>query len=1028
MPTKIDTIKAVNDWFKNSNMLQTVIDKTMRFIMPTDRTIVMAASQQNYASIKTLLLRYKNQRQEKAGEIQAAMGDAQHVVKLIEKAFKTKDEMTALSTLVFKATEYQLHADGAVGADGWTEESWKAAKMDEATGKTLAAAQAELTAMYRRVLPTPEKKTAHSAMLNQLSKVYLKGREAALAPWLQAHGKAVFEQAEKYNEDYAKAADWSFKNRKPLVEPKAADEVKSLAATIKLINERYPTLRGDYMPLMRFGDYMVRTVTMDENGETGKRTRTEFFDSQKDALDYVDRINANPTNGLHAQIETTKSLGEHGVVNIPAVMIDKLKAAAEESFRKAAEERLKKTNPNVTPEEVTAYVKEDAKNHADGLVQLIQDAEALRINMMPRTSTSGNKLHRKGVEGYSENVLKVFASYVRNHANANAGLIHGTKIEQTFRDMGNEIKAYTSEKGYDPKAAIDMDTLYKQLYENERTSSRQKINTFVQGMGKASFMWYLSSPSIWAVQWSQPFIVTIPKMAAKFGYATAFKAYTQAAKQYLHGDFSDEKIDKFNRDNNFLGDNIYDLIIQSREEVGAKKAALEQQLKTLFNGITDKKNKRLVILKVLSLQGRIDLSASHSLQDLAAATNAGDKLVDKLSSGGQKVMDKAGFFMQHSETGSRRAAAVASFELAMEKEGFVGANDYASDIINDTLFDFDSGNRGKAWQGNTGHILGQFQFFRMHMLGKLLQLAKDSWKGQTPAQQKEARKEAAYMLGTSFALAGAGGTPLALAFGNTLSTALFQAIGYMFGDDDEPWDVKRDFELAVREGLGETAGSVVLKGLPALIGMDISQRIGLGNVGDVVMGDPPAGATGTAKANWYAGRILGPAWGMVSDTIRASDALAEGDIAKAIQYSSPKVLRDFVKTYEMGEHGVQGGGKTLLKAEDVNPYSYALMMVGINPLDVSLASEESRYLKNLSTSLSSRRSSLIKGLANATMDSDLEKKDEAVEAINVWSEKNPKLRITAQELVSGIRKVRKQREGTLTEKEKMIKAEYGAAG
>jgi len=997
MPTKIDTIKAVNDWFKNSNMLQTVIDKTMRFIMPTDRTIVMAASQQNYASIKTLLLRYKNQRQEKAGEIQAAMGDAQHVVKLIEKAFKTKDEMGAFSTLVFKATEYQLHADGA--ASGWTEESWKAAKMDEATGKTLAAAQAELTAMYRRVLPTAEKKTAHSAMLNQLSKVYLKGREAALAPWLQAHGKDVFDQAEKYNEDYAKAEEWSFKNRKPVVDPKASDEVKSLAATIKLINERFPQLRGDYMPLMRFGDYMVRTVTMDENGETGKRTRTEFFDSQKDALNYVDLINANPTNGLHAQIETTKSLGERGVVNIPAVMIDKLKAAAESRGMSG-----------------------------EALEQLIQDAEALRINMMPRTSTSGNKLHRKGVEGYSENVLKVFASYVRNHANANAGLIHGTKIEQTFRDMGNEIKAYTSEKGYDPKAAIDMDTLYKQLYENERSSSRLKINTFVQGMGKASFMWYLSSPSIWAVQWSQPFMVTIPKMASKFGYATAFKAYTQAAKQYLHGDFSDEKIDKFNRDNNFIGDNIYDLITQSREEVGAKKAALEQQIKTLFNSITDKKNKRLVVLKVLSLQGRIDLSASHSLQDLAAATNAGDKLVDKLSSGGQKVMDKAGFFMQHSETGSRRAAAVASFELALEKEGFVGANDYASDIINDTLFDFDSGNRGKAWQGNTGHILGQFQFFRMHMLGKMLQLAKDSWKGQTPAQQKEARKEAAYMLGTSFALAGAGGTPLALAFGNTLSTALFQAVGYLFGDDDEPWDVKRDFELAVREGLGETTGSVVLKGLPSLLGADISQRIGLGNVGDVVMGDPPAGATGTAKANWYAGRILGPAWGMVSDTIRASDALAEGDLAKAIQYSSPKVLRDFVKTYEMGEHGVQGGGKTLLKAEDVNPYSYALMMVGINPLDVSLASEESRYLKNLSTSLSSRRSGLIKDLATATMDSDLEAKDEAVEAINAWSEKNPKLRITAQELVSGIRKEKKKRDGTLTEKEKMIKAEYGVAG
>ena len=977
----LDTPQAVNSWFKSTgrNLAQDITDKVMRFLMPTDRTITMAASQAAYAPIRKLLLQYKGQRQGKAGDIQAAMGDAQHVVKLINKAFK---DTKSLSDLVFKATEYQLHADGA--ASGWTHETWEKSGH---TDKTLAQAQAELSQMYSKF--TTEQKVAHGAMLNQLQKVYLKGREAALAPWLQAHGKELFAQAEAYN----KAVEESFDAQKPVADP--GDEVKSLAATIKMINDRYPLLKGDYMPLMRFGDYVVRTVTRDANGELGGRTRTEFFDTQQEAIAYTDRINNNPDNGLHAVLETTKSLGDRNVVNIPAVMIDKLKAAAE-------------------------------ARGVDGeaLTQLIQDAEALRINMMPRTSTSGHKLHREGVEGYSTNVLKVFASYVRNHANANAGLIHGTKIEQTFRDMGNEIKAYTSETGYDPKAAIDMDRLYKHLYENERTSSRDKINGFVQGLGKASFLWYLSSPSIWAVQWSQPFMVTIPKMAAKYGYRPAFKAYTMAAKQYLHGDFSDEKIDTFNRDNNFVGDTIFDLITRSREEVGAEKKGTERQIKTLFDQYGTKE-KRLVVLKVLSLQGRIDLSASHSLQDLAAATNAGDQFVDRISQGGQKVMDKAGFFMQHSETGSRRAAAIASFEMALEKEGFVGANDYAADIINDTLFDFDSANRGKAWQGNTGHVLGQFQFFRMHMLGKMLQLVKDSWKGQTPEQQRESRKELAYMTGTSFALAGAGGTPIALAFGNTVSAALWSALSFLFGDDDDPWDAQRDFELAVKEGLGDTLGNVVLKGLPSIVGMDISQRIGLGGMGDVVMGDPPAGVSGTAKANWYAGRILGPAWGMVSDTIRAMDYLAEGDLVKATQYSSPKVLRDFLKTYEMGDHGVQGGGKTILKGEDVNPYSYALMMLGINPLEVSLASEESRYLKNISTHLSQRRSGLIKDLAKATADSDLEAKEAAILAINTWSGKNPSLKITAQELASGVKKEMRTRAGVLTKREQIVKETYG---
>ena len=1019
--------KAVNDWFKGSglkNALGDALTTSLRYLMPTDRTIGMALTQAMYKPIYRQLKQYLDLRQKKAGHVQAQMTNAHVAAKLLEKHF-TPEQMKEFSKLVFSATEMQLHADGADA--GWTAESWAEAGMLEKFG-TLKAAQAKLTAQYNKL--TPEQKQAHSAMLQQLEKVYLEGREAALAPF-KASFPAVYAKAEAYNQ--------AVEAKTPVTAP--AQDVAALAATIKHVTDQYPLLRGDYMPLMRFGKYLVRTLEQDENGETGKRTRTEFFDSQSEAIAYAERINANPTNLLHAEVELSKSLGDRGVVNIPAIMVDKLRSAAESSFRKVAEGQLRKSNPNVTQAEVDAFVKDDALKHADALEQLIRDAEALRINMMPRTSTSGNKLQREGVEGYSTNVMKVFASYVSNHANANAGILYGTQIEQAFRDMGNAIKAYRSEPGYDVKGAIEQDTLYKHLYENEKTSSRIKINTLTKTLGKTTFLWYLSSPSIWAVQWSQPFMVTVPKMAARYGYSKALKAYSAAAKRYLHGDFSDEKIFNFNREQEFVGDRIYELISKSSED-GADVKALNRQISDIFGAYTDPKEKRLIILKVLSLQGRIDLSMSHNFQELAASTNSGDAAYDKITKLGAKGMEKAGFFMQHSETGSRRAAAIASFELAFGKDNFIEANNYASDIINDTLFDFDSGNRGKAWQGNTGHILGQFQFFRLHMLGKMLQLGKDAIGGEYKravaeattkeekdaalAKRDEARKELAYMTGTSMALAGAAGTPLALAFGNSLSSAVLAAIGMLFGDDDDPWDIAKDLENGVRDVLGDTAGNVLLKGLPSLIGMDISKRIGLGGIGNIVMGEPPAGAGATAKANWYAGRLLGPSWGMVSDTMRTGEALAKGDITQAVQYSSPKVLRDFIKASEMADHGVQGGGKTLLKAEDVSPYSYALMMVGINPLEVSLASEESRYLKNLSTSLSQRRSGLIKKLAVATADSDSDAKDSAIEGINSWSAQNPKLRITAQELVSGIKRERNKRSGKLTPKEQMIKSEYGA--
>jgi hypothetical protein len=352
---------------------------------------------------------------------------------------------------------------------------------------------------------------------------------------------------------------------------------------------------------------------------------------------------------------------------------------------------------------------------------------------------------------------------------------------------------------------------------------------------------------------------------------------------------------------------------------------------------------------------------------------------------------------------------------------------------------------GRAVSRQTTHetLLGQFQFFRMHMLGKLLQLSKDAIGSEyqrmidaagtdqakineAMQMRMEARKELAYMLGMSFALAGAGGTPVAMVMSNSVTNALWAAIAAMFGDDDDPWDPKRDFELAVRESLGDTAGNVVLKGLPSLVGMDISRRIGMGGMGDIIQGEPPAGATSTAKAQWYAGRLLGPSWGMVSDSIRGFDALAEGNIGEAIKFSSPKMVRDFIKTAETYGEGVKSGGKTILKPEDVSAGSLALMLVGINPAEVSLAREESTYLKNISTTLSQRRSSLIRRMSEAVVKGDFEAQSELRSEIAAWGRKQPKLHISQNELARGVKRMRDAEAGTLTRREQLIKEEYGS--
>ena len=208
----------------------------------------------------------------------------------------------------------------------------------------------------------------------------------------------------------------------------------------------------------------------------------------------------------------------------------------------------------------------------------------------------------------------------------------------------------------------------------------------------------------------------------------------------------------------------------------------------------------------------------------------------------------------------------------------------------------------------------------------------------------------------------------------------------------------------------------------------MSRRIGLGTIGDIINGEPPPGISSAQKFGWYAGRALGPAGGMVMDGVRVLDELEKGNLVEAIRYGTPKGIRDMVKAFQVASEGVKSGGNTILKGEDVSPYSYALMFMGVNPLDVSLAQEESRYLKNISAVLSQRRAGLVRDLAEAVINQDEDAKEAAIEEINGWQTAHPKLQITMQNVVRAIKRRQKAEENVPTKREQIIQEEYGQEG
>ena len=125
------------------------------------------------------------------------------------------------------------------------------------------------------------------------------------------------------------------------------------------------------------------------------------------------------------------------------------------------------------------------------------EAQAVRVNTLPRTTTEGSKLHREGVAGFSRDIVKVFATYSRNNALANSRLIYGEQINQTFRDMKNTIKAFDSEPsepGQEKQHALmsaDMQDAYNWLYRMDKEGDQEKVHEPAQMLGKASAFWWL---------------------------------------------------------------------------------------------------------------------------------------------------------------------------------------------------------------------------------------------------------------------------------------------------------------------------------------------------------------------------------------------------------------------------------------------------------------------------------------------------------------------------------------------------------
>jgi hypothetical protein len=949
--------EATNEWTKGiftaGRVIKDAASSVYSAVMPIDRTITLATSRNDFAPVRPNFNEILRLRREKAQYVPTELYKAHENIKMFSKA-----GMDGVSDVAYKATLYELDPFAPMERQWVDAENWSPVSgVELAPARSLEEAKADLMKSFNRL--TPEQKQTYKDMTDHISEARQQRFRALLRNVDLAFGPGT----EKAMEEKA-----------------------------KLMNDFAQMTRGRYVPLSRFGQFLVRTFAI-EGDEKGRRLHTKAYESKQGALDAVAEAR---NQNLHAEI-TEKMDPKDYVVNVPSSFLASLTQAAE--ARGISGEQLE---------------------------QLTGDITRLWVSTMAPDTIKGNSLHRQAVEGFSTDLARTYAAHIQREAMSTSNALYNPLIAQQFRNMKTVVSALKEdvENPYDPNALIDIARLADKIEAQDIRFQRERISEATKAISKITYLHYLTSPSVWAVQWSQPFMMTIPKMAGKYGFAEAMGYYTRAASQYMRGAFSDQKIAEFEARTNGAGRRMLQALDQARNgsKVGLGKA------QAIYDGMKTEADRNLLIQATLLNQGGITLSLSHDVMDQITSGRNIEKMLDTATEYGS-------FFMRKSEMGSRKAAAVAAFRVALEKGGknMLEANDYALHVIDDTLYDFSSENRPALLKGNVGRVIGQFQFFRLHTVGKVMQLVMDSAKrgyesnvaafGESKAKEmlRESRKELAFMTGMGFALAGAAGTPISMLASNLVTDALWAGIKFLFDDPDDPWNPKQDFEATVRESLGDTAGTAVLKGLPAMMGLDISRRVGMGGMANMIQNDPPPGMSEMDKANWLAGRILGPSWGVATDVVRAFDAVGRGELADAFMYSNPKIVKDFIKTYNLNAEGVVAKGKTILQPEDVSPWSFALQFAGINPTQVALAREEAAEINKLSYALSARRTKLLKDFTEARLNDDYEAEEKAIEKINAWAEKQPKLMISQKELVHAVRRAMKLKEGAPTKREEIIK-------
>ena len=553
---------------------------------------------------------------------------------------------------------------------------------------------------------------------------------------------------------------------------------------------------------------------------------------------------------------------------------------------------------------------QQAGSHSPKLVQealrLIPDDAGKKafleayLKLKHASSGAKHRIQRKGVKGFHEDMLQSIAF---NGMESIYRIAHNATIPEQRRVL--ELSHDSLQKGLKANASKEEKAAYNRKVNiinelRDRIDASQKVEGafLTESVLGISFLNFLGfAPDSALVNLTQIPLFTIPHLSAEFGWGKSM----DAVKRY-------SKIIRASSKDPTSGFSMYDMLDTEEREAYRilEEAGILNQ--GLANDIT-----------TLSRQGHKYRSTWHRTKILGS------------------------YMFSSAEKINREVTAMAAYRLAVDAGLSPGkALQYAQNAVRLTQFDYSRLNKAPFFKKSALRLM-LFQFM-MYGQGVAYYVARNSAivirnQGVSVEERKVAARRVIYTTGASILATGAVHSVVA-----PVVLSVVAAMQFMFGDDEqEEYREVRQIAFEYLEatfGEGSMTARALYSGLPSLLGINLSNRLGL-DPGQHLPSFGGAGLSGEL------GRIFTDnfaALGVLQNVYDGYTTYRDtGDVAQSLQNAAPRTLQSISKGIRYQTTGATTKtGKRVLDPENISLLSSMIQIPGLSPIGVTDAKHRVR--------------------------------------------------------------------------------------